>query len=302
MKDFVLVHTDDYNNWVFSANHPTQGRRFMNAKGLLLGGGESYGFSATVVEPRSATKEELALVHAPDYIDAVMQGYSGEWEGQREDLGAIALKFAGGTLTALDSLKNGETLTAVHFAGAKHHAQYAHSSGFCVLADFAMAATMLAEEGKKVAILDIDAHHGDGTENLTYDSPSILTFSVHEENIFPFTGYSDDAERFVFNRPLPANSGGAQLMDAVQSFIDEAHKFNPDYIFIAGGADGHRLDPLSSLQYEISSITSCLSKLRSEFPATPILFGGAGGYRPDDATPAVWASAVLALVQVEESK
>ena len=86
-----------------------------------------------------------------------------EWDTQNEELALLAQTFAGGTLVALDALLNGQTLTAIHLPGAKHHAQFDHSSGFCVFADFAMAAKVSVSKGLKVAILDVDAHHGDGT-------------------------------------------------------------------------------------------------------------------------------------------
>ena len=96
-------------------------------------------------------------------------------------------------MVALESLLNNEADLAIHLPGAKHHAQYDHSSGFCVFNDFAIAADIATKDhGLKVAIIDIDAHHGDGVENLTRENPSVLTFSIHESGIFPGTGNSDE--------------------------------------------------------------------------------------------------------------
>ena len=86
--------------------------------------------------PRLATETELLRVHTPAYIDEVINQYiSTEWDGEREDLANLAQLFVGGTLTALDYLLQGKTNLAIHFPGAKHHAQADHSSGFCVFAD-----------------------------------------------------------------------------------------------------------------------------------------------------------------------
>lgn len=297
MKDFILVHSDEYNNWVFDPTHPTQGRRFINAKNSLLRIADAEQLNYEVVDTRKATFEELDLVHDVTYIQEVEYGYSDEWDGVRLDLGDLALKFAGGTVVALEHLVAGDTLTAIHFAGAKHHAQYDRSSGFCVFADLALVATLLSQKGNKVAILDVDAHHGDGTQNLTYEDKNILTYSIHERDIFPFSGNEYDLTNKVFNLPLGAHSTSAMLRLGVSEFIGLAEEHKPDYILIAGGADGHRTDPLSSLQYEISSAANALSRVRSAFPTTPILFGGAGGYQPDTATPEMWACMAIALVR-----
>ena len=256
------------------------------------------GLEVIEVKPRPATIEELARVHSVDYINEVLTDHrTSQWSGQRPDLAELSALFAGGTLTALQALLDGKTKTAIHFPGAKHHAQYDHSSGFCIFADFALAADIASKEhGIKVAILDIDAHHGDGTENLTADNPMVLTYSVHEKGIFPGTGNESQPEKLIFNAPLVSKQsesdlgkGDDALIHAVSDFIDNAYKFKPDLIFIACGADGHREDPLSSLEYSVAGYSSVAKLIRKHFSDTPILMGGAGGYLPDTRTPEVWA-------------
>ncbi len=295
-RTLVLVHSDEYANWVFDSQHPTQGRRFMKARERLVELAPEAGIAVREVEsdllPGPAT---LKLVHAPGYVHAVIvDGLSNEWSGPRPDLGVLASRMAGGTLLALDELLSDRALTAVNFAGAKHHAQRDRSSGFCVLADFAVAARAAVVAGRRVAILDIDAHHGDGTENLTRQEDDVLTFSVHDRTIFPGTGQEDDQERHVFNEPLAAGSGDVELQAAVQRFIGLATDFRADLVFIAMGADGHRTDPLSTLEYSVEGMVTAVRTVRGAFPETPILLGGAGGYQPDDVTPEVWARMAIA--------
>jgi acetoin utilization protein AcuC len=262
---------------------------------------KSFNQNLSILEPRLATLEELLLVHTSDYISAVTQDYlCGEWDGHRGDLAELAQKFVGGTLVALDSLLAGETLTAIHLPGAKHHAQADHSSGFCVFADFAIAAKVAVSKGLRVAILDVDAHHGDGTENLCLDDPNIMTFSVHEAGIFPGTGLGDEVERFAYNEPLVTGDGDAELVSAVSRFTMLTAEFKPDVIFVAAGADGHHLDPLSHLKFETGGMFLAMGVLRNAFPAMPILMGGAGGYQPDKWTPRMWQSAAEALVTGSE--
>jgi acetoin utilization protein AcuC len=200
----------------------------------------------------------------------------------------------------------GNTKLAIHFPGAKHHAQADHSSGFCIFADFAIAADIATKDyGKKVAILDIDAHHGDGTENLTAENLNVLTFSIHQDGIFPGTGDQSYPKKNVYNYPLDSNQpDGNQnkddgaLMSGVDKFCDLAAQFNPDLLFIACGADGHKDDPLTTLQYSVEGYVAAALKIKEHFPNLPILLGGAGGYLPDTITPQVWSKVAATLCDV----
>lgn len=294
--ELLLVHSDEYANWAFSPSHPTQGRRFMHAREHLLASAPSAG--VTVTEAAShwlASIDELRFVHSRAYVQRVLAGHCDEWKGARPELGALATQMAGGTLRALGALTSGDALTAVHYAGAKHHAQYDRSSGFCVFADFAMAARIATAQGLRVAVLDIDAHHGDGTENLTRDDANVLTFSIHDRTIFPGTGHVDEPEVGVFNQPLASGAGDVELHEGVTRFLALCSDFAPDLVFIAAGADGLAGDPLSTLQYTIAGMTDAMRRVRQAMPATPMLMGGAGGYQPDGETPVAWAAMALAL-------
>ena len=286
-KKVTIVHSPDYANWLFSADHPTQGRRFIN-------GYNQMSTSYRVLEPRHATVAEITRVQSVGYVNEVLNDHTCfEWSGAREDLARFAQLFAGGTLVALNTLLFHEADVAIHLPGAKHHAQYDHSSGFCVFNDFALAADIATKDyGLKVAILDIDAHHGDGVENLTRENPDVLTFSIHESGIFPGTGIEDDLEKNVFNFPLTEVSGKGDkaLLAGVNKFLPIARAFKPDLLFITSGADGLADDPLTQLQYTVEGYADAAALIRTSFPRTPILMGGAGGYLPDDGTPAVWAA------------
>ena len=122
--DVVLVHSDDYANWVFDAHHPTQGRRFMLAREMLLKEAQEAGLEVKELPADFLPERELLhLVHTPDYVDQVLiHGTCNEWSGSRTDLGALAQRMAGGSFVAVQALLEGQALTAVNFAGAKHHA------------------------------------------------------------------------------------------------------------------------------------------------------------------------------------
>ena len=303
-----LIHSDGYKNWNFDPFHPTKGRRFNNARDLLITSAKKEGIDLVEVLPRLATEAELLRVHTPAYIDEVLiQHLSTEWEGQKADLANLACLFVGGTLTALDLLLTNKTKLAIHFPGAKHHAQADHSSGFCVFADFALAADIATKDhGKKVAILDIDAHHGDGTENLTAENLNVLTFSVHQDGIFPGTGFESHPEKNLYNYPIGSNEPGGNpnkddqaLVSGVDKFCELAKDFKPDLLFIACGADGHKEDPLTGLEYSVEGYVAAAQKVREQFQNLPILLGGAGGYLPDTVTPQVWSNVAVTLCETK---
>mgnify|MGYP005991015371 FL=1 len=297
--DIVLVHSDEYANWVFDSHHPTQGRRFVLAREMLFEQAAELGLQ---VEERDSDylpeRDVLHLAHTPEYVEQVLtDGLSNEWAGARTDLGALANRMAGGSFLAAQALIEGNALTAVNFAGAKHHAMAGHSSGFCVFNDHALVAKYLlksSDDVHRIAIIDFDAHHGDGTEVLLCDEPRALTFSIHDSTIFPGTGHDDDPEKGIFNRPLASGSGDGELLAGIADFNRAAREFNPDLIFVAMGADGHITDPLSTLTYSIEGMTAAITELRAAFPHTPFLLGGAGGYQPDSITPQVWAAMATA--------
>lgn len=293
--DVLVVDDPAYEGWVFDADHPTQGRRFAKGAMFVEAFTQAAGLRFGSREPRGDGWEYAATVHTPAYIERVREGITGEWEGVRPDLGALAARFVAGTVTALDALEAGDTLTAVHLPGAKHHAHRDRSSGFCVFADFAIAARFAADAGHRVAILDFDAHHGDGTEALTLADDRILTYSIHEALLFPGTGLMSEPGANVRNWSVPQDAGDRDLIDGVADFIEVALSFRPSMLFVAAGADGHVTDPLSSLRYTLDGYRRAARLVRTAFPRTPILMGGAGGYTPDGATPLVWGQVAAGL-------
>ena len=301
-KSIYLVHSDKYKEWIFDETHPTQGRRFSNARDLLLKEASKDGIEVIEIPPRPATREELLRVHTSAYIDEVLkEGLSGQWDGQRMDLAELSSLFVGGTLVALDALLTGKTQLAIHFPGAKHHAQADYSSGFCIFNDFAIAADIASKDHSlNVAILDIDGHHGDGVENLTADNPRVITFSIHQYGIFPGTG-DESKMGYFYNYPLEDGAGDKELLEGIDEFIstlgarERIWSWVPDLLFLTCGADGHREDPLTGLNYSVEGYAAAARKVRKRFNEIPILMGGAGGYLPDTRTPEIWSKVVRVL-------
>jgi acetoin utilization deacetylase AcuC-like enzyme len=125
----------------------------------------------------------------------------------------------------------------------------------------------------------------------------VLTYSIHEKGIFPGTGNESEPARNIYNYPLVpkdqnvANTGKGDdaLIAGVSDFIHVLDAFKADLIFVTCGADGHKEDPLSSLEYSVGGYVDIAKLLRRHYPDVPILLGGAGGYLPDTRTPEVWS-------------
>jgi acetoin utilization deacetylase AcuC-like enzyme len=133
----------------------------------------------------------------------------------------------------------------------------------------------------------------------------VLTFSIHQDGIFPGTGRNSYPEKNIYNYPLDSdqpdgnpNKDDRALMSGVEKFCDLAKEFNPGLLFIACGADGHKEDPLTGLTYSAEGYIDAAKKVRERFPNLPILLGGAGGYLPDTITPQVWSEVAVRLCEI----
>jgi acetoin utilization protein AcuC len=298
-----LKHTDAFDGWNFGG--PTNGIRSRLATKQFL---ELVDPAHVIVSEPSDELDTLRAavalgVHDDVYTRRVAQGYSTEWgtngwDEQRPDLGILAVRMFNGTAELVHEVKPGEL--GIHWQGAKHHAGFKQSSGFCVLNDMAYVARYLAHYGEHVFYLDWDAHHGDGVENLTRTDKHITTFSIHERGIFPGTGLTDSPLEGVFNRALASGSGDDQLVAAVSEALSlDCLVPETTTILLAAGADGAMGDPLSSLGYTLEGYREAARMIGETVRdlGARVIMGGAGGYRPEGLTPTVWAETAYALAK-----
>jgi acetoin utilization deacetylase AcuC-like enzyme len=151
-----------------------------------------------------------------------------------------------------------------------HHAGREKAIGFCLFNNMAIATSKLVKEGKKVFILDIDGHHGNGTQSIFYGSNRVLYCSVHQYRTFPYTGFPDEtgvAEGlgFTLNIPLIPGSGDKEFLDAVELAIAKAKAFQPDHVGVSAGFDGYHKDRLLNLNYTLKAYYECGYRLRRNF-------------------------------------
>lgn len=288
MTRLHIAYDERLLDWQLGTGHPTNPVRAQHAVELLLASDVPVEV-APISAPASI--QDLMLVHEQSYVEHVLDdGLSSEWAGVRPDLALVAGLMFQGTVDLVNGVLSGAVRLGFSPQGAKHHAHRDHSSGFCVFNDFAWAATVLADAGHRVLYLDTDAHHGDGVEALTRHRPDILTASIHDRSIFPGTGFT--SERTALNFPLAPECGDDELLEAVTSALQHASDLAPTVVLMAIGGDGHERDPLSSLQYTHEGYRA-LGSLVGRFVGErelPVLFGGAGGYRPFDDTPRAWVN------------
>jgi acetoin utilization deacetylase AcuC-like enzyme len=216
------------------------------------------------VRPRPAERGELEYFHTADYIDSVraLSAAGGGALGDSVTIGAgsyeIALLAAGGCLEAADAVLTGKVRNAYALVRPPgHHAEASAGRGFCVFGNLVLAirhAQRVHRVGR-VAVVDWDVHHGNGTESAFIEDPSVLTISIHQERCYPIdqgdmsvTGRGK-ASGTNLNIPLPPGSGhGAYLAAFDRAVLPALHRFRPELIAIASGLDASALDPLGRMQ------------------------------------------------------
>ena len=216
----------------------------------------------TAISPRKATRKELEYVHWVDYISKV-EALCREGERRLDadtyispDSFEIALLAAGGLLKATDAVLQGKVKNALALVRPPgHHAGPAEGRGFCLFNNIAIAARYGQKRYhlKKILIIDWDVHHGNGTQDIFYDDPSVLFISFHQSPLYPGTGLVEErgrgkGEGYNMNFPLPPGSTGEDYLDIFyRVLIPRVREFAPEIIFISAGFDGHKDDPLGGM-------------------------------------------------------
>ena len=197
------------------------------------------------------------------------------------------LRSAETAASAADAVLAGESAVYALCRPSGHHARADRATGFCYLNNTALAAQRLRSRFGRVAIVDVDAHHGDGTQQIFYGRADVLTVSIHADpsDYYPFfTGYAAETghgagEGFNLNLPLPHGSGGAAMAAALDAAAERVRAFGADALVVALGYDAHRDDPIGVLKLETADFAEVAARLKAL--GLPTLVVQEGGYAID---------------------
>ncbi|MCX6011547.1 MAG: histone deacetylase [Chloroflexi bacterium] len=221
----------------------------------------------TLIEPRPATVDEIALVHQRQYIKEIEEkaASGGGWLDPDTVMSAdsyeVARYAAGGVIRAVEAVMGGEVSSAFALVRPPgHHATSGQAMGFCLFNNIAIAARYALEKYslERILIIDFDVHHGNGTQEAFYDNPRVMYISTHQYPFYPGTGSLDEtgtgaAQGTTINIPLPAGCGdGEYLAVFEQVIVPAARRFKPQFILVSTGYDGHWADPLAMMQVSVS--------------------------------------------------
>ncbi len=243
-------------------------------------------------KPNKFENSFLIKTHTSNYIDQVnksfpKKGYNfldgdtivspGSKDASKDAVGSI--------ITAIDGVQNKEfknAFCAVRPPG--HHAEKEKAMGFCIFNNVAVGANYLIEKYKynKIAIIDFDVHHGNGTQDIFYDNEKVLFISTHQYPYYPGSGSEKEKGNFnnVLNIPLEAGTSAEKYLNAYENVLNKVREFKPEFLLFSAGFDGHIDDPLAQLQlssedfYKITKRTLEISKPFCNGNVVSILEGG----------------------------
>ncbi len=250
----------------------------------------SLGLKQEIIEPEAASEGDILAVHRPTYLEKIRSSTMKYLDGEtviREDTYDVAMLAAGGAVTAVNEtyLRNRPSFAIVRPPG--HHAGPDYGGGFCYFNNSAIAARKALKMSSRVAIVDIDAHHGNGTQDIFYETSKVLYISTHQFGIYPGTGrYNEagrgDGEGYNINIPLPARSGDSTYLYAFENLVMPVLKeFNPDAIIVSLGVDAHYRDDMSGLELSSTGyleLAALLQDFSEKYMKNRLVYVLEGGY------------------------
>jgi acetoin utilization deacetylase AcuC-like enzyme len=266
-------------------------------------------------EAPRVTTQQLLRAHSMDHIDHIFSVIPEDGELYQIDddtvvssrSGEAALRAAGAVCSAIDEVSGRRCRNA--FCAVRppgHHAETSTAMGFCLFSNAAIGALHARDACgfKRVAVIDFDVHHGNGTQQILWHEPGMLYASTHQRDAFPYSGAADECGvpggGSIVNVPLAAGSGSEAFRSAYADVIlPRLRAFSPDFIIVSAGFDGHAADPMANLRLQVADfewVTRELLKIAGEFCDHRLVSVLEGGY-DTRALAACVASHVRALME-----
>jgi acetoin utilization deacetylase AcuC-like enzyme len=302
----ALIYDPIFLEHITPENHPERPERLKKAMDVLQALNWLEREGLVQLAPRAATEDELAAVHEREYIQQVKAAARKVAEEQESggrktrffatdtfisaDSYEAAIKAAGAPLSAIDALMNGEIHNAYCLVRPPgHHAVAESAMGFCLFNNVAVAARYALDRHglERVMIIDYDVHHGNATQEMFYDDPRVLYFSIHQAPFYPGTGLSDERGEgaglgTTINVPLPATTGYETYEPVFrQVMAPAADRFDPQLILVSAGFDAHWKDPLGGMYLSTAGyakLTGIIIELANSLCNGRLVFVQEGGY------------------------
>lgn len=305
----VFIHAPETDGMSYPPDCPFKTQRAILTRQRLLSLGLLGGPDEPELEPRQASPEELEWFHTPQYLDELQRASRGDLTVTGlhmglggEDTPVFPHMFeyprlaCGASLTAAELLLAGEAHVAFNLLGGFHHAMADRAAGFCYLNDVVIACERLARAGKRVAYLDVDAHHGDGVQQAFYRRRDVLTISMHEsgKTLFPWGGFEHEIGEgpglgWNVNVPLPPGTFDEAFLGAFRRVVlPILCAVRPEVLVLELGLDTLAGDPLTHLNLTNNVHVEIIRDLLPM--GMPTLVVGGGGYHVDN-TVRGWALA-----------
>lgn len=300
----AILYDDIFLEHNTGSGHPERPERLFEVIDTLKNNPD---FKYDLVWPkvRKADNSEIALVHSDKYIQLVESEIRALDNGSPTFLSTgdtvispksldVAQMSVGASLVGIDEIMNGNVKAAFSFNRPPgHHATEDRGMGFCIYNHAAIAAKYLQKKYSlsRVLIIDFDVHHGNGTQDIFYDDPSVFYFSIHQHPFYPGTGRPTetgmaDGEGFTLNIDLPKGSGDEQFIKGFsEELIPKMNDFKPEFILISAGFDAHDNDLLGKLSYTpqgYSQVAKIINSIYKNSNAKGIMYMLEGGYVPEN--------------------
>jgi len=271
----AIITTDTFLNHDTGLGHPERADRVS----VIVKNLKKFEKKLVWKKPITVDKKFLKITHSSKYVDMIESSFPEKGfsyldgdtivsPGSKE----ATFDAVGSIISAIDGVINKNFINA--FCAVRppgHHSEQEKAMGFCIFNNVAVGANYLISKYKykKIAIIDFDVHHGNGTQDIFYNNEKVLYISTHQYPYYPGSGSNKEKGKYnnILNIPLPAGTNSNEYLDAYEHVLKKLKEFKPEFVLFSAGFDAHKDDPLAQLQltskdyYEITKRTlDCVKK------------------------------------------